>query len=171
MIEWLLAFSHLPLAQVARAEVYLSPEQAAYLMFPAIPLKRMERTFSADEIKQIEKKSGESVREKKMIYFSAPSGERVIVDQVLGKHEFITYAVGIDASGKIKQIEILEYKETYGHEIKRENWRKQFSGKDSSSKLKLNDDIQNVGGATLSCKHVTDGVRRVVQSYEFIRQS
>ena len=94
-----------------------------------------------------------------------------MIDRVLGKHEFITYAVGIDPGGKIKQIEILEYKETYGYEIKRAEWRKQFYGKGSDAKLKLTDDIQNISGATLSCKHVTDGVRRVLVTHEALKAS
>jgi len=30
--------------------------------------------------------------------------------------------------------------------------------------VQLNADIKNVSGATLSCKHVTDGVKRVLAS-------
>ena len=32
--------------------------------------------------------------------------------------------------------------------------------------IKLNQDIQNIGGATLSCKHLTDGVKRVAVLYD-----
>jgi Na+-transporting NADH:ubiquinone oxidoreductase subunit NqrC len=41
-------------------------------------------------------------------------------------------------------------------------WRAQFKGKRSGAPLRLDDDIQNVSGATLSCRHITDGVRRLV---------
>jgi len=34
------------------------------------------------------------------------------------------------------------------------------------SLLKLNGDIKNISGATLSSKHVTDGVKRVLRLYE-----
>jgi hypothetical protein len=46
------------------------------------------------------------------------------------------------------------------------NWRKQFVGKTAADPIKLNQDIQNIGGATLSCKHLTDGVKRVAVLYE-----
>jgi hypothetical protein len=36
----------------------------------------------------------------------------------------------------------------------------------ASDPIKLNKDIQNIGGATLSCKHLTDGVKRVAVLYE-----
>jgi Na+-translocating ferredoxin:NAD+ oxidoreductase RnfG subunit len=34
------------------------------------------------------------------------------------------------------------------------------------SLLKLNGDIKNISGATLSSKHVTDGVKRVLRMYQ-----
>ena len=77
-----------------------------------------------------------------------------IVDEVVGKHEFITYAVGLNADGSVKQIEVMVYRETYGYEIRNEKWRAQFVGKTGQSGLKLDDDIKNISGATLSC-HTT----------------
>lgn len=171
MLELLQLLQHTPLARIARAEVFLSDEAAAHLMYPTLILTPKTVTLSEEQITQIEKSSGQSVREKTVKIFSAKSGESVVIDRVLGKHEFITYAVGIDPGGKIKQIEILEYKETYGYEIKRAEWRKQFYGKGSDAKLKLTDDIQNISGATLSCKHVTDGVRRVLVTHEALKAS
>jgi len=39
---------------------------------------------------------------------------------------------------------------------------KQFVGKTVAGPLRVGDDIANISGATLSCTHVTDGVRRIV---------
>jgi Na+-translocating ferredoxin:NAD+ oxidoreductase RnfG subunit len=39
-------------------------------------------------------------------------------------------------------------------------------GKTSQSPLKLDRDIKNISGATLSCRHVTDGVKRLLAFYE-----
>jgi Na+-transporting NADH:ubiquinone oxidoreductase subunit NqrC len=78
----------------------------------------------------------------------------------------ITYAVALSPSGIILGIEILEYVESYGYEVAEPDWRKQFVGKTVSDPIKLNQDIQNIGGATLSCKHITDGVKRVTTLYD-----
>jgi Na+-translocating ferredoxin:NAD+ oxidoreductase RnfG subunit len=78
----------------------------------------------------------------------------------------ITYAVGINANGTVKQIEILQYNESYGYEVRNASWRAQFVGKNSASPLQLNGDIKNISGATLSSKHVTDGVKRVLRMFE-----
>jgi Na+-translocating ferredoxin:NAD+ oxidoreductase RnfG subunit len=169
----LLAFTFVQMmpAYVARAEVFMSDEGAARLMFPTLVMTPKLITLGEDQIKIIEKASGQDVREKTLKAFVSKSGEIMFVDKVLGKHDFITYALGLGADHKIKQIEILEYKETYGHEIKRVEWRKQFYGKDLKNELKLTKDIQNISGATLSCKHVTDGVRRLLDTYDVIHAS
>jgi Na+-translocating ferredoxin:NAD+ oxidoreductase RnfG subunit len=41
-------------------------------------------------------------------------------------------------------------------------------GKTAQDPLKLNRDIQNISGATLSSKHITDGVKRVMHLYQFV---
>jgi hypothetical protein len=40
--------------------------------------------------------------------------------------------------------------------------RKQFAGKTAAAPLKLERDIRNISGATLSCRHIADGVKRVL---------
>jgi Na+-translocating ferredoxin:NAD+ oxidoreductase RnfG subunit len=80
----------------------------------------------------------------------------------------ITYAVGLNSAGSITGIEILEYVESYGYEVAEAQWRNQFVGKNIDDPIKLNQDIQNIGGATLSCKHITDGVKRVAVLYELV---
>jgi Na+-translocating ferredoxin:NAD+ oxidoreductase RnfG subunit len=86
----------------------------------------------------------------------------VVVDEVVGKFELITYAVGLSADGAVKQVEVLAYRESHGQEIRLAAWRRQFVGKTASSALRIGEDIANISGATLSCTHVTDGVRRIV---------
>jgi len=41
-------------------------------------------------------------------------------------------------------------------------------GKKYGARLKLDDDIKNVSGATLSCRHVTDGVKRLLATHEIL---
>jgi Na+-translocating ferredoxin:NAD+ oxidoreductase RnfG subunit len=89
-----------------------------------------------------------------------------VLDEVYGKHEFITYAVALDAGGTVRGVEILDYRETHGSQIVNPKWRAQFDGKRYGAALKLDDDIQNISGATLSCKHISEGVRRVLAIHE-----
>jgi len=89
----------------------------------------------------------------------------LIVDQVIGKAEAITYAVALDAHGTVTRLDVLEYRETHGGEILLPAWRRQFVGKTAGDPVRLDADIHNISGATLSCRHVTDGVRRLLSLY------
>ena len=82
----------------------------------------------------------------------------------------ITGPVAVDGAepGDALEIEILDYRETYGYEIRNEKWRGQFTGKQHGARLKLDGDIQNISGATLSCRHITDGVKRLLSLYELV---
>jgi len=86
----------------------------------------------------------------------------IIVDQVIGKAEAITYALSLDPQGTVLGVDVLEYRETHGSEIRLAAWRKQFVGKTTHDPVRLDSDIHNISGATLSCRHVTDGVRRLL---------
>jgi hypothetical protein len=96
----------------------------------------------------------------------AEAGGRVvgffIFDRVIGKHLYIDYSVALDPSGRIRQIDILQYRESYGGEIRGPSWLAQFVGKTNSSSLQVGVDIRNISGATLSCHHVTEGVKRIM---------
>ena len=85
---------------------------------------------------------------------------------MIGKHENIDIAVGLTDAGRVTGIEVLVYRETYGHEIRNARWRAQFHGRDHSEILKLDHQIKNISGATLSCRHITDGINRLTHTWD-----
>ena len=93
---------------------------------------------------------------------SVPSPRGPVIVNTLGKHEVIDYAVAIAPGGQLLQLEVLEYRESHGSEIRGAKWREQFKGKHAQSPLRLHDDIYNLSGATISCRHVTEGIKRVL---------
>lgn len=88
-----------------------------------------------------------------------------IFDRVVGKHLYIDYAVALSPGGAVQKVEILQYRESYGGEVNSPSWLAQFVGKSSGSSLRINDDIRNIAGATLSSTHVTEGVKRILAIY------
>jgi Na+-translocating ferredoxin:NAD+ oxidoreductase RnfG subunit len=128
--------------------------------------------LTREQKKAIEKDSGVNVRMDKQKVWRAEEGGKflgwVIQDEVLGKHEFVQWVLALNADGSVKQIEILDYRETYGYQIRDEKWRAQFTGKQYGAKLKLDADIKNVSGATLSCRHISDGVKRLLSFYDLV---
>lgn len=148
--------------------VYFSTEQAQQVLFPGAKFTLINLALTQDQRDVLRARSGvyEPFQENRV--WAVEGRGFFVIDQVVGKHEMITYAVGLNSDGSVKQVEILEYRETYGYEIRDPAWRKQFVGKTAAAPVKLNKDITNITGATLSCKHVTDGVRRVLAVYDTI---
>lgn len=151
---------------VAQAKIYVSVEQAQKILIPNKALTK--NPIIITEELQDKMRSASSIRHPFQgdRIWKASDGSWFIVDEVVGKHEMITYAVALSPSGKVTGIEILDYVESYGYEVAEAQWRKQFVGKTAADPIKLNQDIQNIGGATLSCKHLTDGVKRVAVLYD-----
>lgn len=85
----------------------------------------------------------------------------VLADHVVGKYEFIDYAAGFDEKGVTTGVEILVYRESHGSEIRNAAWRRQFAGAGGPAQMRFNDDIRNISGATLSSRHLTEGMQRL----------
>lgn len=164
----LLAIATLTLPASVHATIYLTIEQAQSAMFPHQRLTPAFRQLRPDEITAIKKASGVAPQSKQLQAWRAQDGGWFIVDRVIGKHEFITYAVALTRDGAVRSVEILEYRETYGGEVRNANWRRQFIGKRFGSQLRLGEDIKNISGATLSSRHVTDGVRRLLATWQIV---
>ncbi len=167
-------FNRLLLAPIAiyassgYATTYFTLAQVQAAMLPNATWTSAVWALSTTDIKAIKTASRVNVRDSQVKTWLASTGERLIVDQVLGKHEFITYAVLLDKNGAVAQIEVMEYKETYGDQIRQPKWRAQFYGKRNGAALTLDQDIKNISGATLSCKHISDGVKRLLATHALV---
>jgi Na+-translocating ferredoxin:NAD+ oxidoreductase RnfG subunit len=164
-VRWFvpLGLAAAPLAHVAWAAQYMTIEQAQRAAFPdATEFAPVQP--GADALKAIAAPAGWSPKIWQARSGTSPLGW-LIVDQVIGKSELITYAVALDAQGAVSSIEILDYRESHGGEIRLAGWRKQFVGKSADDPVELNKDIKNISGATLSCRHVTEGVQRLLRLY------
>ena len=150
--------------QVVVAAEYLSLEAAQKAIFPqADQFILMALSLTPEQRAQVEQLAGPQPPHRSLNAWKAMSAGKllgyVFVDEVIGKEQFITYAVGIDAGGNLGTLEVLAYRESHGQEIRDTAWRHQFSGRRGVDELNFNTDIKNIAGATLSCEHVTEGVR------------
>lgn len=153
-------------AMPAFATEYLTVEQAQRTLYPdATSFKDASLQLTTDQMHQVETLSGLPARSVGWRVFAAYKDNQllghVVLDDVIGKYERISYAVALSPQAAVQQIEILAYRESHGFEIRSAAWRHQFSGKTAQAGLKVGDGIANISGATLSCTHVTDGVRRI----------
>ncbi len=148
------------------AVTYLSVDQAQQAVFPGKSFTASPLQLSAAQRKAIERESGVRLTGTPPQIWRVSDGSWFIVDEVIGKHEFITYAVGLTKEGLVRGLEIMEYRESYGGQVRDPKWRAQFVGKSKSAPLALDRDIKNISGATLSSRHLSDGVRRVLALHD-----
>jgi transcriptional regulator of nitric oxide reductase len=84
------------------------------------------------------------------------------VGNVIGKDQPITFLVAIGPDDRLKDVDILVYREPRGGEVAYEAWRKQFRGKTAADSVRVGKGIRSISGATISVHAVTAGVRRML---------
>lgn len=90
-------------------------------------------------------------------------------DTVIGKWGLIHYLAGLDTSGAVSLIIILDYQEIRGRPIAKPRFLRQYQGKTIKDTLQLHKDIDGITGATISSNSLTEGVRKILYIYEFIK--
>lgn len=180
MVRWIFCLiqtvAALAGAATAQAERYLTLAEVKELCFPeADHFELQRRPISSEQAVEIAQRSGARTRHREFEFWIARRGSAVLgvlmTDQVLGKHDLIDYAAALTPEGTVLQVEIMEYRERYGAEIRSAKWRRQFVGKSAGSGLKLNDDIYNISGATISCSQVSRGLKRLLATYDLLGRS
>ena len=155
-------------AFTVNAKQYLTLEQAKQLLWGDSTLTKRVLELTEEQVKTIQNRSGTRVRNTTLQTWQVEGGGWFIVDQIIGKHENIDIAFSYQQDGTFKDFEIITYRETYGYEVANPKWKKQFHGMDFHQHLKLDDQIINISGATLSCKHITDGINRLNHTWNIV---
>jgi Na+-transporting NADH:ubiquinone oxidoreductase subunit NqrC len=163
--KWVLAAAG-TIGAPAFATQYLSAEQAQSVIFPdATSFRQHDLALTSADMQQVAKLAGVPARSVNWRVVAALKGDAllgyVVLDDVVGKAELISYAVGLNPDASVRQVEILTYRESHGSEVRNVAWRRQFVGKRAPAGLSIGEGIANISGATLSCTHLTDGVRRI----------
>lgn len=157
-----------PWAQAGNDDLTLRDAQR--LLFPtAKQFVEQQRDVTAVWQKAAAAGSTENFGAMRLVIREARNGDTLlgylVTDAVIGKFEKIDYAVALSTSGAVQRVEILKYREKHGQEVKRRQWLDQFAGRDAGAALKLEHDVDNITGATLSCAHLTDGIRRITRVF------
>lgn len=151
-----------------QAKTYLTIEEAKRLLWGDVEMTPVNVVLTKEQMKSIHKASKTRVRNSVLKTWKVGDQGWFIIDWVIGKHENIDVAWALTADGKVKGLEVLVYRETYGDEVRNPKWRAQFHGKDHTQILKLDKQIKNISGATLSCRHITDGINRITHTWDQI---
>ncbi len=162
--------------ELGSIEVYLTEEQALKILFPkSQKVHSEELRLTPPQKARIEERIGWKFPEDSFKAFTAESTGKVdgyaIIQETIGKHRPITYIVGITPEGKVFTVEILVYRESKGSEIRRKRFNAQYEDKTARDPIRINQDIINISGATMSVRSVSAGVKRaLVLAEEFFLQ-
>lgn len=88
------------------------------------------------------------------------------IDDVMGQHRPITFAVKLSPEGVVLREEVMVYRESRGDEIRSPRFSKQFHGKTVRDSMRPNKDIDCISGATISSRAITVGVRRALVLFD-----
>src|SRR3984957_3331028 len=162
-IPGLMLAALLPVSAVIAAD-YLSVDAAQKAIFPqADVFQEVLLPRTPEQMQALLARAGAQPPHGTLRIWSATRGGmllgHVFVDEVIGRQSMITYAVGIDVDGALRNLEIMAYRESHGGEVRNPAWRAQFNRRNDLAQLRFRTDIKNISGATLSSEHVTEGVR------------
>ncbi len=154
----------------ACAVQYMTPEKAIERAFSEATSVEQKRALATREQRQqIERLAGRDRVSPFFTYHEARSGQRLlgyaVIGDVLGKHKPITYLIAFSPQHSVSAVEILEYRENYGDEIRFESFRSQLVGREPGKPLRLHEEIRNISGATISCRSL---IRAVTENLAYV---
>jgi Na+-translocating ferredoxin:NAD+ oxidoreductase RnfG subunit len=153
--------------EMMQEDIYLTEDEAARLMFPKSERIGQEIVNLASEQKKvIQERIGWNFPESDFTVYVGKTGSQIdgyaIVQNTIGKHKPITYMVGVDPNGEVLNIEVLIYREARGSEVRTKRFNAQYEGKTVFDPIRMNKDIINISGATMSVRSLSAGVKRTL---------
>ena len=148
-------------------QTYLTEEQALALVFPECDeIVTDEFVMTPEEKSSLEKLLSRRMYEDGFrVYIGKKDGAiqgYAIITEEIGKFHPFTFVVGVGTDGKISNVAVLVYRESRGGEIARKRFLYQFMGKSFKNPIRINKDIINITGATMSVQYMCAGVRKVL---------
>ena len=153
--------------ELNHAEVFMTEEDAVRIILAGSERVRKDVIRLSQEKKDvIEQRIGWKFPEESFELYIGETGDRIdgyaMVHNTIGKHKHMTYMVGVDNRGVCTDVELLVFREAKGSEVRRKRFNAQYEGKTVSDPIRINKDIINITGATMSVRSISAGVKRVL---------
>ena len=151
----------------ATAETYLNESQALAVLFgDHVTVRREQKVLDPSTRTKLEHASNLEFPEMSYTFFTndepGHATAYAVVMNEIGKSEPITFMVGMNSQGKVTDVVVMVFRENRGWEVKEKRFLNQFHGKSLHNSIRVNEDIVNYTGATLSSKAVARGVKRAL---------
>jgi Na+-translocating ferredoxin:NAD+ oxidoreductase RnfG subunit len=145
----------------------MTENEAVKIMLPKSERVRKAVIRLSQEKKDVvEQRIGWKFPEESFDVYIGETGDKVdgyaMVHNTIGKHKHMTYMVGVDNEGACTDVELLVFREAKGSDVGRKRFNAQYEGKTVSDPIRINKDIINISGATMSVRSISAGVKRVL---------
>jgi thiamine biosynthesis lipoprotein len=147
------------------ATVFLDEKKAAEIVLRGCDsIHREEKTLSPEDRQQLEKMTGLRFPIAQYTFWTGkdPACGYAVVMNEIGKSEPITFMVGVDKDGRAGEIALMVFRESRGAEVREPRFTRQFKGKKLRDPIRVNQDIMNYTGATLSSEAIARGVKKAL---------
>ena len=153
--------------ELNHAEVFMTEEEAVKIVLPKSQRVRKEVIRLTTEKKElIEQRIGWKFPEDFFEVYIGETNAKIdgyaMVHNTIGKHKHMTYMVGVDRTGACTDVELLVFREAKGSEVGKKRFNVQYEGKTVHDPIRINKDIINISGATMSVRSISAGVKRVL---------
>ena len=110
-------------AEIDHAEVFMTEEEAVKIMLAKSERIRKDvLRLSQDQKEIIEQRIGWKFPEDSFEVYIGETGTQVdgyaLIQNTIGKHKPMTYMVGVDAQGRVSNVELLVFREARGSEVR-----------------------------------------------------
>lgn len=154
--------------EIGTVQVYLSPQEGREKIFPqAVRFAREQHAVQPAAKAELVEVLGRTFAEDSLAVDLAYDKDGAflgyaIVSEEVGKFRPITFIVGINRDFAVCGAAVLVYRESRGGQVRQPRFLRQYVGKDLGDPIRINRDIINISGATLSVRSLNFGVRKVL---------
>jgi len=148
-------------------EEFMTEEEAVKTILPKSQRVHKELIrLTPDKKELIEQRIGWKFPEESFELYIGETGDKIdgyaMIHNTIGKYKHMTYMVGVDPKGTCTDVELLVFRDAKGSEVGKKRFNAQYDGRTVSDPIRINKDIINISGATMSVRSMSAGVKRVL---------
>lgn len=148
-------------------QIYLTEQTALKSVFPQDQeIVKEIHAFKTSEKNRIEARLGWILQEPAVTVYKGLENGNIkgyaVITEEIGKFKPITFIIKASDKGQIERVEVMTYREPVGAEVRKQRFLRQFRKKSAKDSLRINRDILNITGATMSVQAMTAGIKKVL---------